>query len=230
MEEKKIIAYKGFDKDLKCRGFQYEVGKEYEMDRDIKCCDRGFHACEYPMDVFGYYSPADSRFCQVAQSGGIDKGGEKTASSKIHVQCEIGLKGIIDASVKFILDKVNWKDKNTTNTGDCSAATNTGDWSAATNTGDWSAATNTGDCSAATNTGDCSAATVEGKDSVAIVTGRGSKARGSLGCWLVLTEREEWNGKTYPIKEVKAVKVDGERIKADTFYELVDGEFKEVKE
>jgi len=173
------------------------------MDRDIKCCDRGFHACEYPMDVFGYYSPADSRFCQVAQSGGIDKGGEKTASSKIHVQCEIGLKGIIDASVKFILDKVNWKDKNTTNTGDGSAATNTGDGSAAT---------------------------VEGKDSVAIVTGRDSKARGSLGCWLVLTEREEWNGKTYPIKEVKAVKVDGERIKADTFYELVGGEFKEVKE
>ena len=194
MEEKKIIAYKGFDKDLKCRGFQYEVGKEYEMDGDVKCCDRGFHACEYPMDVFSYYSPVDSRFCQVAQSGGIDKGGEKTASSKIHVQCEIGLKGIIDASVKFILDKVNWKDKNTTNTGN------------------WSAAT------------------VEGKDSVAIVTGRGSKARGSLGCWLVLTEREEWNGKTYPIKEVKAVKVDGERIKADTFYELVGGEFKEVEE
>ena len=194
MEEKKITAYKGFDKDLKCRGFQYEVGKEYEMDGDIECCKHGFHACEYPMDVLGYYSPADSRFCQVAQSGGINKVGEKTASSKIHVQCEIGLKGIIDASVKFILDKVNWKDKNTTNTGYYSAAT------------------------------------VEGKDSVAIVTGRGSKARGSLGCWLVLTEREEWNGKTYPIKEVKAVKVDGERIKADTFYELVGGEFKEVKE
>ena len=208
MEEKKIIAYKGFDKDLKCRGFQYKVGKEYEMDRDIKCCGRGFHACEYPMDVFGYYSPVDSRFCQVAQSGGIDKGGEKTASSKIHVQCEIGLKGIIDASVKFILDKVNWKDKNTTNTGDWSAATNTGNWSAATNTGNWSAAT------------------VEGKDSVAIVTGKDSKARGSLGCWLVLTERDE----NYHIKEVRAVKVDGKSIKADTFYELVGGEFKEVKE
>ena len=271
MEEKKITAYKGFGKDLKCRGFQYEVGKEYEMDRDIKCCDRGFHACEYPMDVFSYYSPADSRFCQVAQSGGIDKDGEKTASSKIHVQCEIGLKGIIDASVKFILDKVNWKDKNTTNTGNCSAATNTGDWSAATNTGnrsaatntgncsaatntgdwsaatntgDWSAATNTGNRSAATNTGNCSAATntgnrsaatntgnwsaatVEGKDSVAIVTGKDSKARGSLGCWLVLTERDE----NYHIKEVRAVKVDGKNIKADTFYELVGGEFKEVEE
>ena len=261
-EENKIIAYKGFDKDLKCRDTQYEVGKTYEMDGDIKCCNSGFHACENPLDVFDYYAPADSRYCKVEQSGTLSKDADnsKVASSQIRIQCEIGLKGIIEAGVKFIFDKVNWKDNEESNTGYCSAATNTGNCSAATNTGDWSAATNTGnrsaatntgycsaatntgnrsaatntgnrsaatntgDWSAATNTGNCSAAKVSGEESIAIVTGGDSKASGTLGCWLVLTERDE----NYHIKEVKAVKVDGERIKADTYYKLVDGEIKEV--
>ena len=111
-----------------------------------------------------------------------------------------------------------------TNTGNHSAATNTGDWSAATNTGDCSAATNTGDCSAATNTGYCSAATVKGRNSIAIATGKSSKARGALGNWIVLTERDE----NYQIKQVKAFKVDGETIKHMTFYTLRDGEAVEV--
>ena len=265
MKEKKINAYKGFDKDLKCRGFQYEVGKEYEMDGDIECCQSGFRACEYPLNVFECYNPSNSRFCQVEQSGEIETNGDKTSSSRIRVQCEIGIKGIVEAignngldnyTGNFSHDKYTGKYSaatNTgyfsasTNTGVSSAATNTGDWSAATNTGDYSAATNTGnysaatntgyfsastntgDNSAATNTGNNSAATVNGKDSVAIVTGRDSKAKGSLGSWIVLTERREWNGETYPIKEVKAVKVDGERIKVDTFYKLIDGEFVEQK-
>lgn len=218
----KEIRYKGFDENLQCRGLQYEVGKEYEMNGDIKCCERGFHACGNPLDVFSYYPPSNSRYCEVEQSGTIykDNDDSKVASSKIHISCEIGLKGIIEAGVKFILDKVN--------TGNQSAATNTGNYSAATNTGYRSAATNTGNYSAATNTGDQSAAKVKGKDSVAIVTGRDSKASGALGCWLVLTERGEWDGSTYPIKEVKAFKVDGEKIKADTFYKLVNGEAVEV--
>ena len=216
-EENKIIAYKGFDKDLKCRDFQYEAGKVYEMDGDIECCECGFHACENPLDVFGYYAPADSRYCKVEQGGTLSKDadGSKVASSKIRIQCEIGLKGIIEAAVKFIFDKVNWKDNKESNTGDQSAATNTGYQSAATNTGDQSAAT---------NTGDQSAAKVEGEESIAIVTGSDSMASGALGCWLVLTERDE----NCHIKEVKAVKVDGENIKADTCYKLVDGEVKEV--
>ena len=216
-EENKIIAYKGFDKDLKCRYFQYEVGKAYEMDGEIECCECGFHACENPLDVFGYYAPADSRYCKVEQSGTLSKDadGSKVASSKIRVQCEIGMKGIIEAGVKFIFDKVNWKDNKKSNTGNRSAATNTGDWSAATNTGNQSAAT---------NTGYQSAAKVSGEESIAIVTGSDSMASGALGCWLVLTERDE----NYHIKEVKAVKVDGKRIKADTYYKLVDGEVKEV--
>ena len=298
MKKEIIKGYKGFDKDLKCRGFQYEVGKEYSTDKAV-ACNTGFHYCECPMDVLVFYAPCDdtgtpNRFCEVEGSGDFDKSEiDKLCCTHLKVKAEIGLNGLIKAGVQFILNRVKWKDNkdantgdcsaatNTgyrsaaTNTGDCSAATNTGDRSAATNTGDCSAATNTGyysaatntgyrsaatntgdcsaatntgyrsaatntgyrsaatntgDCSAATNTGDCSAASVEGKDSVAIVTGLDSKAKGALGCWIVLTERDCWNGETYPIKEVKAFKVDGETIKSDTWYKLVDGEPVEVKE
>ena len=245
--EKKIKGYKGFGKDLKCRGYKYEVGKDYEHDREVSCCKSGFHFCENPMDVLNYYNPADSRYCEVEGSGTIDKDDTKVAVSKLHISAEIGLKGLIEAGVKFILDKVNWKDNKESNTGDYSAATNTGnrssatntgyhsaatntgDYSAATNTGCQSAATNTGYQSAATNTGNRSSATVEGKDSIAIVTGYDSKAKGALGCWIVLTECGGWNGNGYPIKEVKAFKVDGEIVKADTFYKLINGKAVEVE-
>ena len=235
MEEKEIIrGYKGFDKKLKCRDFQYEIGKEYFTDKAV-ACETGFHFCENPFDVLNYYSPCDdtgtlNRFCEVEGSGDFDKSeSDKTCCTHLKVKAEIGLQGLIKAGVKFILDRVKWDDNKQSNTGNCSAATNTGDCSAATNTGYRSAATNTGNCSAATNTGDCSAASVEGKESIAIVTGKDSKTKGSLGCWIVLTERGEWNGETYPILDVKAFKVDGEVIKADTWYELIDGKVVEVE-
>ena len=241
-----VTAYKGFDKNLQCRGFQYEVGGEYTTDR-AKACETGFHCCENPLDVFDYYAPLDNdgtsnRFCEVEAGGDIDTSkDDKLCCTHLKVKAEIGLQGLIKAGVKFILDRIKWDDDKQSNTGDRSAATNTGDYSAATNTGDYSAATNTGDYSAATNTGyrsaatntgdrsaatntgNYSAASVGGKDSIAIVTGKDSKAKGALGCWIVLTERGEWNGKTYPIKEVKAFKVDGNEIKAGTWYKLVDG-------
>ena len=178
MNKKIIYSFKGFDKDLKCLGFQYEVGKDYEQDGPIKCCENGFHACEFPLDVFKYYAPGSSRYCTVTQSGSIDKNGadSKVASSKIHIETEIGLNGLVKAGVKFILDKVNRKDNKETNTGCRSAATNTGDYSAATNTGYYSAATNTGYCSAATNTGNDSAATNTGDRSAPIYTRNASEA------------------------------------------------------
>ena len=224
-KETTIIGYKGFDKNLQCLGFQYEVGKTFEHEGDVSCCNSGFHFCENPFDVFGYYPPSDCRYCSVEGSGKSDNDNKdsKVSVSKLHISAEIDLKGMIDAGIKFIFDKVNWKDDKNTNTGDQSAATNTGDCSAATNTGYRSAATNTGDCSAATNTGKFSAASVEGKDSVAIVTGRCGKAKGALGCWIVLTERGDWNGDTYPIMEIKAFKVDGVSIKENKYYKLVDG-------
>ena len=216
-----ITGFKGFDKDLKCKGYQYEVGKEFEEKGKIEACSNGFHFCENPFDVLGYYPPTtekgSSRYCIVEGSGNIDRDGDdtKVACSKLHISAEIGLKGIIEAGVRFILDKVNWKDNKESNTGYRSAATNTGYQSAATNTGYQSAAT---------NTGNYSAAEVTGKESIAIVTGKNSKAKGAIGCWIVLTERGEWNGNTYPIKEVKAIKVDGETVKPDTYYKLINGE------
>ncbi len=262
--ENKIKAYKGFNKDLTCRGFQYEVGKKYKHKGDVAPCSSGFHACENPLDVLGYYPPSTedgiSRYCEVEQGGTVCKEGDKSCSSKLHIKAEIGLTGLVTAGVKFILDRVKWneaKESNTgdqsaatntgnqsaatntgnqsaatntgyrsaaTNTGNQSAATNTGNWSAATNTGYQSAATNTGYRSAATNTGYRSAASVEGKESIAIVTGYDSKAKGARGNWLVLTERDS----NWHILDVKAVKVDGKRIKADTWYKLVDGKVQEV--
>ena len=220
-------GYKGFDKDLKCRGFQYEIGKDYTAKGKVKACENGFHFCKNPMDVFGYYPPSDSRYCTVEGSGKEDRDNDdsKVATSKIHITAEIGLKGLIEAGVKFILDKVNWKDNKESNTGDRSAATNTGYQSVATNTGNQSAATNTGDYSAATNTGDYSAAIVSGKGSVAMAIGCESKAKGSLGCWLVLADQND----NCEIIDVQSVKVDGEKIKADTFYTLVNGEFIETE-
>ena len=225
-----IKGFKGFDKDLKCRGYQYELGQDFQEEGKIEACSKGFHFCENPFDVFSYYPPSAengiNRYCVVEGGGSIDKDSDDTkiACSKLHISAEIGLKGLVEAGIKFILDKVNWKDCKESNTGNYSAATNTGNYSAATNTGDQSAATNTGYQSAATNTGDQSAAQVSGKDSIAIVTGKDSKAKGSIGCWIVLTERGDWDGNAYPIKEVKAVKVDGGLIKPDTYYKLDNGE------
>ena len=294
-----MIVYKGTDKEMKCRDFQFELGKEY-VEEEAKLCYKGFHGCEYPLDVFAHYAPADSRFF-VADLDGVTDETEsddtKRVGTKIKLKSEIGIAGIAKAAVEYIKEKAESSKNQTgncsaatntgdrsaatntgyrsaaTNTGNCSAATNTGDYSvatntgyysaatntgyrsaatntgyrsAATNTGNWSAATSTGNCSAATNTGNCSAATntgdrsaatntgnwsaatVDGKESIAIVTGVDSKASGALGCWLVLTDRGGWNGDTFPIKEVRAVKVDGETIKPGVFYKLQNGEVVEA--
>jgi hypothetical protein len=223
-------AYKGFDKELKCRDFQFEIGKEFE-EKEAELCNKGFHACENPIDVFTYYSPADSRYCEVELEDVSDQthGDSKRCAKRIKIGAEVGIKGIVDAFVKFTFDKIDWRNAKDSNTGNRSAATNTGYQSAATNTGDQSAATNTGDQSAATNTGYQSAATVGGKDSVAIVTGYASKAKGALGCWIVVAERGEWNGQTCPILCVKTAKVDGETIKEDVFYKVVNGDWREAE-
>ena len=233
-------AYKGFDKDLKCRGFQYEIGKEYE--------EKEAQTCENPLEVFRYYPPCDgNRYCEVEQDRELSKhgGDSKVASTKIKIGVELGLKGLVQAGVSFILDKVNWKADAATNTGDQSVAVNSGNYSVAVNTGtqsaavnlgfrsaavnsgDWSATTNTGDRSAAMNTGFRSAAEVSSGGSVAIVTDYQSKAKAGLGSAIVIAERNDWNGETYPLINIKAAIVDGEKIKADTWYTLKNGEFVE---
>ena len=126
--EQKIKAYKAFDKDLSCRGFKYEVGKEYEETGDIKVCEKGFHACPYPLDVFGYYPPAGARFCEVEQSGKInDSKSDKVCSSKIRIGAELDIRGLVKAAVSYVKERCtnecNAEPGKPATAGDCGAAT-----------------------------------------------------------------------------------------------------------
>ncbi len=203
--EQPIITVKGFDQNLRCRDYQFEVGQTYTHEGTVEVCKSGFHAVEYALDVFGYYPPGDSRYCVVAQSGQIGRQDDdsKIVSASITIQAEIKLPQLIQRGVDWIMAHLEptKTEANTvtqsaatntgyrsaaTNTGDQSAATNTGYRSGATNTGSWSAATNTGDQSAATNTGDWSAATNTGYRSAATNTGDQSAAT-NTGNWSAAT-------------------------------------------
>ena len=226
-ENKEIIAYKGFKQDWTCRGYQYEVGKTYEHKGDVKACESGFHSCEYPLDVFSYYAPCESKFAVVKAIGKISKDVDdsKIASAKITVEAEINIPEMVKKAVDWIKDKIDWDNAKETNAGNQSAATNTGNRSAATNTGNQSAATNTGDWSAATNTGNRSAAKVSGKHSVAAALGENSKAKAGAGGAIVCVYRNDDGD----LIHIKASKVGENNIKADTWYTLdSDGEFVEV--
>lgn len=311
-----IKGYKGFDKDLRCRGFQYEVGKEYECEKAI-LCEEGFHFCENPLEVLRFYPPyilsGATRYCEVEGSGEFDDYDmDKICCTKIKIVREITLQQLIEAGKQksasvcedetgnaMLLAKYeSYSNASTSriysmavNSGENSVASNTGYYSAAinigrrsvsagtycgtvsTNEGVSSAAVSTGNntisgnkgkCSVSANTGMSSyafsegdrslagtigvnssafsegedsaavsvgygsSASASGKESVAVVTGKDCIAKGALGCWIVLTERGELNSDCYPIKEVKAFKVDGETIKPDTYYKLVNGEAVEV--
>ena len=173
-----IKGYKGFDQNLKCRDIQYEVGGEYELEGEVKCCRHGLHFCENPFDVFMYYPPNNSRYCEVEGSGNIDRHDDdsKVACSKLKIEKEIGLMGLVEAGLDLIFEKVDWENATVTNTDGRSVATNTCKRSAATNTGHHSAATNTGIQSVATNTGYRSIAANTGGQSAASNTGYQSVA------------------------------------------------------
>ena len=223
-----VTAYKGFNQSLQCRGFQFEVGKTYEHDGEVKACASGFHSCEYPLDVFNYYNPADSRFAVVKASGQISRhdGDSKVASATLTVEAEIGLPVLVARAVDWVLGKLDKSIEQTIVTGNRSAATNTGNRSAATNTGDYSAATNTGNQSAATNTGNQSAAEVKGSESVAASLGIKGRARATAGNAIVLCYRDENDGR---LIHIRASKVGENGIKPDTWYSLDEnGEFVEV--
>ena len=282
-------AYKGFDKDLKCRDFQYEIGKEYE-EKEAKVCEKGFHACTNPLNVLRYYPPCyENRYCEVEQDGEFSENGgdSKVASTKIKISNEISLEELIQAAIDKSSESgiysVNTDNHTVTentkncsialnegyrsiaaNAGNYSLATNTRSFTVAANTGDYSAvlsdgyrsiAANTGNCSAAIsygadtvainagsestainnaaksvalNIGDRAAASVTEEGSIAIATGIQSKAKGGLGSAIVLVERTTWNSDRYPLNNIKAAIVDGEKIKADTWYTLKNGEFVEV--
>ena len=205
--EQKIKAYKAFDKDLSCRGFKYEVGKEYEETGDIKACEKGFHACSYPLDVFGYYAPAGSRFCEVEQSGKIDDSeSDKVCSSKIRIGAELDIRGLVKAAVSYVKERC---------TNECNAEP--GKPATAGNKG----AATAGDKGAATARGKAST----GSNGLSVARGNNVQVKGGIGAILVIAEERD---NTYDIVDWKAVVVDGEVVKADTWYRLENGELVEV--
>ena len=271
--------YKGFDKDLKCRDFRYEIGKTYTEDK-AELCEVGFHACEHPLDCLNYYEPGESRYCEVDLDDVPDERGDdsKRVGKKITVQGEIGIAGLVKAAVNIGIEEA--KSKTTGNrahaattgncahaattgyeahaatTGNCAHAATTGNEAHAATTGNYAHAATTGNyahaattgyeahaattgnyahaattgnCAHAATTGNRAHAAVSGKESIASALGVAGKAKGALGCWIVCAEWESKNTGVH-IKCVKAAAVDGERIKADAWYTLRDGEFVEVPE
>ena len=221
--EQKIKAYKAFDKDLSCRGFKYEVGKEYEETGDIKACEKGFHACPYPLDVFGYYAPAGSRFCEVEQSGKIDDSeSDKVCSSKIRIGAELDIRGLVKAAVSFVKERCtnecNAEPGKPATAGDSGAAT-AGNYGAAT--AGYRGAATAGDYGAATARGKAST----GSNGLSVARGNNVRVKGGIGSILVIAEEKE---DTHDIVDWKAVLVDGEVVKADTWYRLENGELVEV--
>ena len=204
--ENKIITYKGFDKDFKCRGFQYEVGNTYETDDDIACCNRGFHACESPMEVFDYYDMLTSRFAEVEQSGKIDKeaASTKTCSSRIKIKAELKLADIINLGVEWLKEITSPSKIEANNT------------------------SNDGDYAKIGSSGDYAKIGSSGQDSVIMCAGHDSKAKAAIGSWITLAEWKRIEDVWKPIC-VKTEQVDGKRIKADVYYRLIDGKFEEVK-
>ncbi|KSL91589.1 hypothetical protein APA59_26635 [Pseudomonas aeruginosa] len=182
--EEVVTAYKGFKQDLTCRGYQFEIGGTYKHEGEVEACASGFHSCEYPLDVFGYYAPGESRFAIVKASGQLSRHDDdsKIASATLVVEAEISMPTMISRAIDWIMSKVDKSVEQTvvgetaSNTGDYSAASNTGNRSAASNTGNRSAASNTGDYSAASNTGNRSAASNTGNRSAASNTGYQSAA------------------------------------------------------
>jgi len=244
---KPIVAYKGFNKDWTCRGFQYEIGQTYEHDGEVKACSSGFHACTHPLDVFGYYSPGASRFALVELAGeqASEAGDSKVAAAQITIKAELHISEMVEAAVKHVFDAAKWLKKSGTTgdlgaasatcdwgaasatgdwgaasaTGDRGAASATGDWGAASATGDWGAASATGNRGAASATGDWGAASATGDWGAAMASGYEGKASGKPGNALFLCERND----EMEITAVWAGIVGSDGIEPDTFYMLRDG-------
>ena len=263
MSENLITSYKAFDKNMKCRGFQYEVGKEYEMDGEIKCCNRGFHACKSPIEVWDYYDMLNSRFAEVEQSGKIDKEEKSTkvCSSHIKIKAELKLADIINVGVEWLKDitspsKIKTdgvlndngdRNKKIGSSGDCAQICSSGystqicssggsakigssgDYAQIGSSGDYAQIGSSGDCAQIGSSGDYAKIDSTGEDSVIMCAGNSSKAKAKVGSWITLAEWELSDEKKHYVPVcVKTEYVDGENIKADTWYQLKNRKFVEV--
>ena len=208
-KQETIIAYKGFDKNMQCRGYQYAIGQTYTHDGKVAACESGFHSCEYPLDVFSYYAPGESQFAVVEASGEIARHSEdsKVASSSLTVKASIDLPGIISAAIEYTMSRAN-KTKGNHNQEDSGAASNSGDSGAASNSGYSGAASNSGKHGIAAD-----------------FNGYNSKAKSCKSGAIVCISRDEEGA----IRHIRAAKVGENGIKADTWYTLNDvGEFVEA--
>ena len=247
----KIIAYKAMDKNMQCRGKQYEVGKTYYED-EADCCHAGMHACENPLDVLHYYPlRGGPRFFEVECGGNVDKSEEdsKLACTELTVKGEVNFAGLVKATVNAVFNRVKGKepfssgysstagssgnystagssgDSSTAgSSGNSSTAGSSGDSSTAGSSGDSSTAGSSGNSSTAAATGAYCSAKADGKDSIAVVNGACGKACGALGCYLVLTEYDDDGNMLL----AKMAKVDGAVIKENTWYTLENGELVEA--
>ena len=201
-------ACKGFDKNLRCRGFQYEVGGEY-TEETAELCNRGPHACENPLDTLRYYRPGDSRYCEVEieDNGQRSRYDSKVCGKHIKIGAEIGLKGVINAGVRFVFDK-------------CESATEENASGVSGN------AAASGERGTAVVTGAYGDASALGKQCLAVAWGQDSLARGTVDNWIVVSERDADGN----IIDAKIVRVDGESVKENTWYTLQNGEISEVEE
>ena len=237
-----IKSYKGFNKDMTCKGFQYEEGKEYETER-AECCETGFHACEYPLDCFSHYAPNDSVYHEVEQDGDIDRkdGGTKIASTKIKIGARISIAGIVKAAIEYTMSRTKKeasKDDDygaSSATGSYGASSATGSCGASSATGDYGASSATGSCGASSATGYKGASSADHKDAVAVAWGYRGRAKGVLGSHLVLADWEGddsqyWKPRYWELKGAKMVQVDGKDIKPDTWYTMENGEIMEWDE
>nr|DAL35927.1 MAG TPA_asm: hypothetical protein [Caudoviricetes sp.] len=216
-------AYKGFDKDLKCRGFQYEIGREYQ-ETEASLCRKGFHACENPLDTFRYYPPTGSRYCEVeiADNGQRNSDDSKVCGEKIKIGAEIGLDGVIKAGARFIFEtcKGSAEDRASGERGNAAAS----GWRGNAAASGWSGnAAASGLMGTATVTGLYGGAKALGNDCLAAAWGPESKAMGKAGNWLVLSDH-----KCGAIVDARLVRVDGEIIKPDTWYTLRNGKIMEA--
>ena len=258
-----IKSYKGFDKNLKCRNFQYEIGKEYEMDGEIKVCSRGFHACESPFDVFDHYTMIDSRFCEVEQDGNISKEdrGTKICSSKIKIKAELKLADMINLGVEWLKEitspekiKTSIKDNSFGNgaqigsfgddakigssgygaqigsSGNNAKIGSSGNGAQIGSSGNDAKIGSSGNGAQIGSSGYGAQIDSTGEDCVIMCAGINSVAKASKGSWITLSEWSYSDKKQRYIPVcVKTEFVDGEKIKADTYYKLDGGVFKEIQ-
>ena len=240
-------AYKGFDLaadgTISCRDHQYTVGETYVHDGPIELCKAGYHACPIPLDTLRYYPPSSSVYHEVDVDDDAQGDGTKVVSGRITVGARLSLADMIAAHLDLAQDRARRKDlpaatsgywstaatsgdgATAATSGDGATAATSGDGSTAATSGDGSTAATSGDGATAATSGYWSTAATSGYESIAVAGGYQCRARGALGCWLVLAERDH----TGHILGVQAVPVDGETIRADTLYMLRGGQVVEVE-